>query len=158
MWNFKGILWNSTQNILPIYWKIWFLYNSEILRALRFKKELICIFEPPAPHPHPTLSPYPHYTPTPHPCLLVGVVRLGQLGLHIIVQDVVYSHLAGQDHQLRGNTCNETLSYWHQTWGLFQYSIRHVITRSYKISNPQDLCSYHFHSLWPSGAMWLHWP
>ena len=37
MWNFKGTLWNSTQNILPIYWKIWLLYNIEIVRALRFK-------------------------------------------------------------------------------------------------------------------------
>ena len=37
MWNFKGTLWNSTQNILPIHWKIWLLYNIEILRALRFK-------------------------------------------------------------------------------------------------------------------------
>ena len=37
VWNFKGTLWNSTQNILPIHWKIRFLYNIEILRALRFK-------------------------------------------------------------------------------------------------------------------------
>ena len=33
VWNFKGTFWNSTQNILPILWKIWFLYNFEILRA-----------------------------------------------------------------------------------------------------------------------------
>ena len=33
VWNFKGTLWNSTQNILPIHWKIWFLYDIEILRA-----------------------------------------------------------------------------------------------------------------------------
>ena len=37
MWNFKGTLWHSTQNILPIHWKIWFLYDIEILRVLRFK-------------------------------------------------------------------------------------------------------------------------
>ena len=37
LWNFKGNLWNATQNILPIHWKIWFLYNIEILRALGFK-------------------------------------------------------------------------------------------------------------------------
>ena len=37
MWNFKGTLWNSTQNSLPIHWKIWFLYNIAIIRALRFK-------------------------------------------------------------------------------------------------------------------------
>ena len=34
---FQRYLWNSTQNISPIHWKIWFLYNMEILRALRFK-------------------------------------------------------------------------------------------------------------------------
>ena len=33
VWNFKGYLWNSTQNILPIHWKLQFLYNIEILRA-----------------------------------------------------------------------------------------------------------------------------
>ena len=37
MWNFKGTLWNSTQNILPIHWKIWLLYNIEILRALTLR-------------------------------------------------------------------------------------------------------------------------
>ena len=37
MWNFKGYLWNSTQKILPICWKILFLCNIHILRALRFK-------------------------------------------------------------------------------------------------------------------------
>ena len=43
VWNFKGTLWNSTQNILPIYWKIWFLYNSEILRAhTRFWTPHVC--------------------------------------------------------------------------------------------------------------------
>ena len=36
---------NSTQNILPIHWKIWFLYNIEILRALRFKSSYV--FETP---------------------------------------------------------------------------------------------------------------
>ena len=35
--DFKGYLWNSTQNILPIHWKIQFLCNIEILRALSFK-------------------------------------------------------------------------------------------------------------------------
>ena len=37
MWNFKGPRWNSTQNTIRIQWKIWFLYNIEIWRALRFK-------------------------------------------------------------------------------------------------------------------------
>ena len=47
MWNFKGTLWNSTQNILPIHWKIWLLYNIEILRALRFKSSYAFLKRPP---------------------------------------------------------------------------------------------------------------
>ena len=47
MWNFKGTLWNSTQNILPIHWKIWFLYNTDILRALRFKSSYAFLNAPP---------------------------------------------------------------------------------------------------------------
>ena len=47
MWNFKGTLWNSTQNILPIHWKIWFLYDIEILRALRFKSSNAFLKRPP---------------------------------------------------------------------------------------------------------------
>ena len=38
VWNFKGYLWNSTKNILPICWKMQFLYNADILRDLRFKR------------------------------------------------------------------------------------------------------------------------
>ena len=37
VWNFKGYFWNSTQNILPIYWKRRFLYNVENLIALWYK-------------------------------------------------------------------------------------------------------------------------
>ena len=37
VWNFKGTLWNSTQNTLPIHGKIWCSYNIEIFRALGFK-------------------------------------------------------------------------------------------------------------------------
>ena len=47
MWNFKGTLWNSTQNILLIHWKIRFLYNIGILRALRFKSSLVFLKRPP---------------------------------------------------------------------------------------------------------------
>ena len=50
MWNFKGNLWNSTQNILPMLWKIWFLYNIEILRALRFENSYVFLKRPPV-HP-----------------------------------------------------------------------------------------------------------
>ena len=35
VWNFKGNLWNSTQNILPIHWKTWFSHKIEILRIFR---------------------------------------------------------------------------------------------------------------------------
>ena len=34
VWNFKGSLWNSTQNILPIHWKMCILFTGENLRAL----------------------------------------------------------------------------------------------------------------------------
>ena len=41
-------LWNSTQNILPVHWKIWFLYNIEILRAFkRFKGLYMFLKRPP---------------------------------------------------------------------------------------------------------------
>ena len=50
MWNFKGILWNSTQIILPIHWKIWFLCNFEILRALRLKSLYAFLKRPPVPN------------------------------------------------------------------------------------------------------------
>ena len=46
MWNFKGTLWNSTHNILPMHWKIWFLYYVEILRALRFKSSYAFLKRP----------------------------------------------------------------------------------------------------------------
>ena len=49
VWNFKGTLWNSTQNILPIRWKIWFLCNIEILRALRFRSSYAFLKRPPGP-------------------------------------------------------------------------------------------------------------
>ena len=47
LWNFKDTLWNSTQNIFPIHWKIWFLNNIEILRALRFKSSYEFLKRPP---------------------------------------------------------------------------------------------------------------
>ena len=47
MWNFKGTLWNSTQNSLPIHWKMWFLYNIAIIRALRFKSSYAFLKRPP---------------------------------------------------------------------------------------------------------------
>ena len=40
---------NSTQNILPIHWKVRFLYNIEILRALRFKSSYAFLKGPPGP-------------------------------------------------------------------------------------------------------------
>ena len=38
VWNFKGILWNSAENILPIHWKMCILLAGENLRALSFKE------------------------------------------------------------------------------------------------------------------------
>ena len=47
VWNFKGYLWNSTQNILPIHWKIRFLYNVGTLRApLSFKSSYVFLNYP----------------------------------------------------------------------------------------------------------------
>ena len=50
MWNFKGTLWNSTINILPIHWKILVLYNIEILKALRFESSYTFFKHPPEVH------------------------------------------------------------------------------------------------------------
>ena len=47
VWNFKGDFWNSTRNILPIHWKMRFLYNIEILRALGFKSSSVFLKRPP---------------------------------------------------------------------------------------------------------------
>ena len=51
VWNFKGTLWNSTQNILPIHWKMWLLYKIKILGALRFKSSYAFLKRPPNPYP-----------------------------------------------------------------------------------------------------------
>ena len=47
VWNFKGYLWNSTQNILPIHWKMWILFTGKKLRTLRFKSSSVSVFETP---------------------------------------------------------------------------------------------------------------
>ena len=52
VWNFKGSLWNSTQNITPIYWKMRFLNNIGISRALRFKSSYAFLKRPLTPHLH----------------------------------------------------------------------------------------------------------
>ena len=44
---FQRGLWNSTQNILPIHWKMQLLYNVEILRALGFKSSYVVWKRPP---------------------------------------------------------------------------------------------------------------
>ena len=49
VWNFKGALWNSTQNILPIHWKIWFFYSRAIFKTLRFKSSYTFLKWPPGP-------------------------------------------------------------------------------------------------------------
>ena len=35
VWNFKGYLWNSTQNISPIHWKMGFLYMAELSKFFK---------------------------------------------------------------------------------------------------------------------------
>ena len=47
MWNFKGTLWNSTQNIFPIHWKMRLSYNIEISRAFIFKNSKVFLNCPP---------------------------------------------------------------------------------------------------------------
>ena len=49
VWNFKGYwyLWNSTQNILPIHWKMCNLLRSENLGAPRFTSSLAFLKRPP---------------------------------------------------------------------------------------------------------------
>ena len=46
MWNVNGYLWSSTQNILPIHWKIQFINNVENLKSSQIY-EFLCIFEMP---------------------------------------------------------------------------------------------------------------
>ena len=41
MWNFKGYLWNSAQNIIPIHWKMRILFSGENLGALNFKSSYV---------------------------------------------------------------------------------------------------------------------
>ena len=43
VWNFKGYLWYSAQNILTIHWKIKFLYNVENLRAPRYTNSYVSL-------------------------------------------------------------------------------------------------------------------
>ena len=47
VWIFKGYLWNSTQNISPLHWNMQFVYNIEILRALRCKSSKALLNRPP---------------------------------------------------------------------------------------------------------------
>ena len=47
-WNFKGYLWNSAQNIIPIHWKMRILFTGENWRALRFKSSYVFLKRPPA--------------------------------------------------------------------------------------------------------------
>ena len=44
MWNFKGTLWNSTQNTISIHWKMIFLDSVEHFRTLKFKSSQLMRF------------------------------------------------------------------------------------------------------------------
>ena len=46
VWNFKGSLWNSTQNILPVHWKMCNWWIREILPALRFTSWYVFLKHP----------------------------------------------------------------------------------------------------------------
>ena len=43
VWNFKGTLWSSTQNIFTIHWKMCISFRCENLRALRFKSSQVSL-------------------------------------------------------------------------------------------------------------------
>ena len=51
---FQSVPWNSTQNIIPIHWKMCTVFTGENLWALRFI-ELLSVSETPPP-PHPQIS------------------------------------------------------------------------------------------------------
>ena len=54
---FQRYLWNSTQNILPIHWKMHILLTCENLRALRFKSSSMFLKCPPGHDQHRGLWP-----------------------------------------------------------------------------------------------------
>ena len=99
MWNFKGYLWNSTQNILPIHWKMWILFTGENLRALRFKSSLVFLKRPPG-------STFAQNFPQ---AITWANVDLSSKGLYVIYQILISSeviiHLSPQ-YVFRGYTCN----------------------------------------------------
>ena len=47
VWNFKGHIWNSTQIIPTIHWKVGLSHKVNILRVLKFKSPYICFWTPP---------------------------------------------------------------------------------------------------------------
>ena len=71
-WNFKGYLWNSTQNILPILWKKQFLLIIENLKSSQIY-ELTCILEM-SPRPYITLQVHVVHSITYGPMLLDFIV------------------------------------------------------------------------------------
>ena len=56
VWNFKGTLWNSTQNILPKHWKISILFGGGKLRALSALKAHLYFWNRPHNRSHPHLG------------------------------------------------------------------------------------------------------
>ena len=57
VWNLKGTLWNSTQNILSVHWKMCISFTDENLRALRFKRSYAFLKRPPGPNVSGWMSP-----------------------------------------------------------------------------------------------------
>ena len=105
MWNFKGTLWNSTQNILPIHWRVRFLYNIEILRALRFKSSYAFLKRPPGlwqqrwthyaslSETEPTMTQIGvHYTDFNRGTMIIGNHIQGNRSFRYFVQTCAWSH------------------------------------------------------------------
>ena len=165
MWNFKGTLWNSTQNILPIHWKIWCLYNIEILRALKDLKAHTHFYPPPPP------------PPPPETCLWMKVITSTSCTSHRLISDASFHpcpiYLGFFIHQLSHipactsvfiavNVCfsfhpNPTTNRYHQTSNISPHQIpnlnvSHLILQVCQIHWIQVL-SWEWRSSWSSADM-----
>ena len=97
VWNFKGDLWNSTLNILPIHWKRPFLFSNENVRALRFMRLYMFL-----------------NTPTPRSCIYTGLaleVLKNKFFQHHWFRRQTWSiHLVMHVSHYVGNACAQILA------------------------------------------------
>ena len=147
MWNCKGILWNSTQNILPIHWKIWFLYSVQVLRAPRFKSSYAFLW---APHP----------TPTPHPpSLQSSMLRIRQYMLRIRQYTAtenpdnyqLFLHFQSHPFKVFLNCIVTNQHYWCQVRHLLSFVIVETLNQRGRTYPKLPL----FPSLWAEFAVFL---